>query len=102
MTDKPKHYPFEPEKASIHPYRDDIYNEAYFIAESFEQATNQLRDYVKKRLPRKFEVYYDSITQQLHVIDNLDKLKLFLDNLNSDVGRLNNAVDKLKLAKNSV
>ena len=47
-------------------------------------------------MPRKFEVYYDPITQQVHVIDSIEKLKLFLDNLSSDVNRLNNAVFKLK------
>ena len=86
----------------MQPYRDDVYNESYFIAESFQEARSQLQKYVQEKLPRKFEVQYDAITEQVHVIDSIDKLKLFLDNLSSDVNRLNNAVFKLKQAKNNL
>lgn len=95
LSDKPERRPFDPEKTAVQKYQDQDYQDLYFIADSFEQAKDQLRNYVCNRLPRKFEVYYDPHSQTIHVLDSLEKVEKVVNAINCDVVRLTNAVKLL-------
>lgn len=84
----------------MQPYQDVYYQDVYYVAESFEEAREQLRNYVARHLPRKFEVFYDANTQRVHVLDGLDKLDALALNVDSNMTRLANAIKLLKLTKN--
>ena len=43
MSGKPELREFEPESTSIQEYQDEDYQPIYFVAQSFEEAKNQLR-----------------------------------------------------------
>ena len=43
LSGKPELREFEPESTSIQEYQDEDYQPIYFVAQSFEEAKNQLR-----------------------------------------------------------
>ncbi|XP_015781705.1 tyrosine 3-monooxygenase-like [Tetranychus urticae] len=99
LSDKPEKKPFEPEKAAVQPYQDVDYQGLYFVAQSFEKAKEQLKNYVYTKLKRRFDVAYDPFTQSIEVINNLDKLKCISKSLESQLSRFNGALNRLSLAK---
>ncbi|XP_053212477.1 tyrosine 3-monooxygenase-like [Panonychus citri] len=101
LSDKPERRPFEPEKAAIQPYQDVDYQDLYFVAQSFEKAKEQLKNYVYTKLKRRFDVTYDPFTQSIEVIDNMDKLKSISKSLESQLSRFNGALNRLSLARNN-
>lgn len=99
LSDAPERRPFDPEKAAVQPYQDVEYQQLYFVADSFDQAREQLRQYVHTKLPRKFEVYYDSLTQTIHVLDSLEKLTLVTNASAADLNRITNGLRLLTKTK---
>ncbi|RWS26957.1 tyrosine 3-monooxygenase-like protein, partial [Leptotrombidium deliense] len=100
LSDKPELRPFEPQKAAIQPYQDVDYQDVYFVAESFEIAKEQLRQYVFNNLQRRFDVHYDAHTQTVHVLDSVEKLHQIAETLKSDVCKFSHAMQRLTLTKN--
>ncbi|XP_022245144.1 tyrosine 3-monooxygenase-like [Limulus polyphemus] len=96
LSGKPQLLPFQPEETAIQPYQDQDYQDTYYVAESFEDAKEKFRQYVAARLPRAFEVWYNSFSQSVHILDSVDKFEELASSLKADVTRLNNAVNKLK------
>lgn len=92
LTDKPEHRPFIPEKAAVQPYQDQDFQMVYFVAQSFEEAKAQIKDYVNNRLTRKFEVVYDAYSQSIHVLDSLEKLNRATVPIISDMNRICNGL----------
>lgn len=99
LSGKPELRPFDPEKAALQKYQDQDYQEVYFVAESFDQAQDQLRSYVCNKLQRRFEVYYDPNTQSIHILDSLEKLEKVSSVLKSDIVRMTNAIKLLNRPK---
>lgn len=99
LTDKPERRPFDPEKAAVQKYQDQDYQELYFVADSFEEARSQLKQYVYNKLPRKFEVMYDPYTQSIRVLDSLEKIDLASRSTVSDVNRIFNGLKLLSKTK---
>lgn len=69
------------------------------MSESFDAARQQLRSYVADQLPRKFEVWYDSNTQSIHVLDSMEQLEKVANSVQSNLIRLENGIRLLKLTK---
>ncbi|XP_004844896.1 phenylalanine-4-hydroxylase isoform X2 [Heterocephalus glaber] len=47
-------------------------------------------------IPRPFSVHYDPYTQRIEVLDNTQQLKILADSINSEVGILCSALQKIK------
>lgn len=99
LSDKPERRPFVPEKAAVQPHQDVEYQDVYYVADSFEEAREQLRQYIARHLQRNFDVHYDANTQTVHVLDSLQQLDKLATKVEADVLRLSNAIKLLNICK---
>ncbi|KAK2169543.1 hypothetical protein LSH36_9g15065 [Paralvinella palmiformis] len=74
LSDKPEKLPFDPIKTAIQMYDDQNYQTTYFVAESFNDVKEKVRQYAKN-IKRPFEVRYDPYTQTVQILDNDEALK---------------------------
>ncbi|XP_070537788.1 tyrosine 3-monooxygenase-like isoform X2 [Ptychodera flava] len=96
LSEEPEHRPFEPCTTAVQEYQDESYQPVYFVAESFEDAKQKMREYVST-LERPFEVYYNALNQTIEVLDTKEKIQEKLKNLKADMNTLCLALTKLKL-----
>jgi hypothetical protein len=52
--------------------------------------------YVATKLRRNFEVYYDSFTDSVHILDSVEKLDRLAEKIKGEVSSLSNALRKMK------
>uniref|UniRef100_A0A3Q1EML6 phenylalanine 4-monooxygenase n=1 Tax=Acanthochromis polyacanthus TaxID=80966 RepID=A0A3Q1EML6_9TELE len=95
LTDKPKVLPFDPDKTSFQKYPITEYQPVYFVAESFEDAKEKVRKFAAT-IPRPFSVRYNPYTQSIEVLDNTQQLRNLADSINSELGKLCEAMRKLE------
>ncbi len=95
MSDKPELRPFEPATTAVQPYQDQEYQPIYFVAESFEDAKDKFRRWVQG-MSRPFEVRFNPHTGRVEVLDTADKLQSLIQQLNTEILHLSNAVNKFK------
>uniref|UniRef100_A0A8C3ADM5 Phenylalanine-4-hydroxylase n=1 Tax=Cyclopterus lumpus TaxID=8103 RepID=A0A8C3ADM5_CYCLU len=94
LSDKPKILPFDPAKTSLQKYPITEFQPVYFVAESFEDAKERVRKFAST-IPRPFTVRYNPYTSSIEVLDNTQQLKNLADSINSEVGKLCEALRKL-------
>jgi len=87
MSDKPELRPFDPEKTAVQKYQDEDYQPIYFVAESFENAKQKLKEFASK-IKRPHELEYDPYTQSLRVMDNKQLIKELSHNLHQDINMM--------------
>ena len=56
----------------------------YFVAESFKDATDRVRQYASK-MKRPFSVRYNPYTETIEVLDTKEKLVKFASNIQRDM-----------------
>ncbi|CAG2174800.1 unnamed protein product, partial [Oppiella nova] len=95
LSSKPELRAFEPEATAVQPYQDVEYQDVYYVADSFQDAKDKFREYVKSKLARRYEVYYDSFTDSVHILDSIDKLHSFGAKLKADMNCMNTALGRL-------
>ncbi|XP_015598744.1 tyrosine 3-monooxygenase [Cephus cinctus] len=95
LSDKCEHRSFEPSVTAVQPYQDQDYQPIYYVAESFEDAKEKFRRWVST-MNRPFEVRYDPHTQQVEVLDSVDRLEGLISQLNTEMLHLSNAINKIK------
>ncbi|KAK2142538.1 hypothetical protein LSH36_942g01070 [Paralvinella palmiformis] len=69
LSDKPERLPFDPIKTALQPYDDQSYQSTYFIAESFADVQEKIKEYAKS-IKHPFELYYDP-DQEMIKIQNI-------------------------------
>ncbi|KAM9328148.1 phenylalanine-4-hydroxylase [Pholidichthys leucotaenia] len=94
LSDKPKVQAFDPEKTCLQKYPITEYQPVYFVAESFEDAKEKVRKFAAT-IPRPFSVRYNPYTQSIEVLNNTQQLKNLADSINSELGKLCEALRKL-------
>uniref|UniRef100_T1IS97 Biopterin-dependent aromatic amino acid hydroxylase family profile domain-containing protein n=1 Tax=Strigamia maritima TaxID=126957 RepID=T1IS97_STRMM len=97
LSSTPELRSFDPNKAAIQPYQDQDYQDVYFVAESLDDARAKFRNWLTLNLRRPFEVYYNAFTQTVEILDSIDQFDAILGSLKSDIMRLCNAVNRLKM-----
>nr|QEO33342.1 tyrosine hydroxylase [Platymeris biguttatus] len=95
ISDKPEHRPFEPAITALQPYQDQDYQPIYYVAESFEDAKEKFRRWVST-MSRPFEVRYNPHTQEVEVLDSVDRLDNLVSHLNLEMQHLTTAINKLR------
>ncbi|KAL0279848.1 UNVERIFIED_CONTAM: hypothetical protein PYX00_001321 [Menopon gallinae] len=95
LSDKPEHRAFDPAATAVQPYQDQEYQPIYYVAESFEDAKEKFRRWVSQ-MSRPFEVRYNPHTEQIEILDNVDKLEGLMSQLQLEMLHLNNAFNKLR------
>jgi len=68
-----------------------LFNVLYLLKVDFQNS-----QYVASKLPRRYEICYDSFTDSVHILDSVEKLQTFAEKIKGDVSRLNNALTKIK------
>ncbi|GCB65290.1 hypothetical protein scyTo_0004754 [Scyliorhinus torazame] len=95
LTNEPELLPFDPEKTACQKYPITNFQPIYFIAESFEDAKEKVRKFAAT-IPRPFSVRYNSYTQSIEVLDNIEQLKNLVDSISGEMGTLYHALRKLQ------
>ncbi|EPQ16718.1 Phenylalanine-4-hydroxylase [Myotis brandtii] len=95
LSDKPMLLPLDLEKTAIQEYTITEFQPLYYVAESFNDAKEKVRNFAAT-IPRPFSVRYDPYTQRIEVLDNTQQLKILADSINSEVGILCSALQKIK------
>ncbi|XP_032155347.1 phenylalanine-4-hydroxylase isoform X2 [Sapajus apella] len=95
LSDKPTLLPLELEKTAIQKYTVTEFQPLYYVAESFNDAKEKVRNFAAT-IPRPFSVHYDPYTQRIEVLDNTQQLKILADSINSEIGILCSALQKIK------
>ncbi|KAJ1654278.1 hypothetical protein IWQ61_005765 [Dispira simplex] len=94
LSDTPSRRPFEPSKTCVQKYPVTEYQPVYFVAESFNDAKEKVREFAKS-LKRPFDVRYDPYTQTIEVLDNKDKLVRYAQSIKSDMEILTHALETI-------
>ncbi|KAJ3189923.1 hypothetical protein HDU85_000209 [Gaertneriomyces sp. JEL0708] len=87
LSDKPTLLPFEPAKAAVQKYPITEYQPVYFVAESFKDMKEQVKDYALD-MRRPFTLRYNALSETVEVLDTKDKLLRYAAGIRSDLGRL--------------
>uniref|UniRef100_G1NK57 phenylalanine 4-monooxygenase n=1 Tax=Meleagris gallopavo TaxID=9103 RepID=G1NK57_MELGA len=95
LSSKPEIRPLVLENTSVQNYSVTEFQPVYFVAESFNDAKEKLRKFAQT-IPRPFSVRYNPYTQRIEVLDNAKQLKNLADTINSEMGILCNALQKIK------
>ena len=95
LSSKPQLLPFDPFKASTQKYPITEYQPLYFVAESFKDAKERVREYAST-LKRPFSLIYNPYTQRIEVLDKKEKLARFANKIKSDVQILSDAIAGLQ------
>lgn len=69
LSDKPDLRPFEPSKTAVQPYPITEFQPVYFVADSFKDAQEKVRDFAST-MNRPFSVRYNALTQSVEVLDS--------------------------------
>lgn len=95
ISDKPEHRAFEPAKTAVQPYQDQEYQPIYYVAESFQDAKDKFRRWVST-MSRPFELRFNPHTERVEVLDSVDKLETLIQQLNTEILHLTNAIAKFQ------
>ncbi|KAK8774245.1 hypothetical protein V5799_011222 [Amblyomma americanum] len=96
LSGKPAILPLDPERTAVQKYQDLDYQDTYFLAESFQDAREKLRQYVARSNFRPFEVSYDAHRQCVLVLDSPKKLLGVVDSLRAEIQALTSALGKMQ------
>ncbi|KAI8889615.1 hypothetical protein K501DRAFT_238453 [Backusella circina FSU 941] len=94
LSDKPELRPFEPAKTAIQKYPITEFQPVYFVAESFKDAQEKVRDFAAS-MNRPFSVRYNALTQTVEVLDSKEKVVRFAKSIKDDMKTLTTVLESL-------
>ncbi|KAL5032036.1 hypothetical protein BDV3_000632 [Batrachochytrium dendrobatidis] len=94
ISGKPKLLPFDCEVMGVQKYPITEYQPVYFVAESFLQMKNDVREYTAG-LDRPFIAHHNALTETIELLDNKDQILRFASGIKCDLTRLICAMDKV-------
>ncbi|KAI3642540.1 hypothetical protein MP228_012095 [Amoeboaphelidium protococcarum] len=92
---EPKLLPFDPEKAAVTDYPITQYQPQYYVAESFRDATDKVRQFASS-MDRQFSVRYNAYTESIEVLDSKEKVVRYASSIRSEYENLIEAISKLQ------
>ncbi|ORY07623.1 tyrosine 3-monooxygenase [Basidiobolus meristosporus CBS 931.73] len=96
LSEEPTKVPFDPSKAAVQKYPITEYQPVYFVAESFKDAKDKVREFARS-LNRPFDVRYNPYTETVEVLDTREKVVRYAHNIKSDLQNLVNALEKVEI-----
>ncbi|XP_057312561.1 phenylalanine-4-hydroxylase-like isoform X2 [Hydractinia symbiolongicarpus] len=93
VSDKPEHLPFDPDKTSQTKYPITEYQPRYFVAESFEDAKEKVRNWSSK-IPRPFIVRYNPYTQCMETLNNTEQVVKLVVDVKNEMDRIGQTLAK--------
>lgn len=94
LSDEPEKRPFDPELAAMQKYPITAYQPVYFVADSFERAKRQLRDFAQT-LQRPCDLFFDPVTQCIVRLDSAEKIGLITASLVNQLSRVSDALKRI-------
>ncbi|KAI8376988.1 Biopterin-dependent aromatic amino acid hydroxylase-domain-containing protein [Blakeslea trispora] len=94
LSDKPELRPFEPPKTALQKYPITEFQPVYYVAESFKDAQEKVRDFAAN-MNRPFSVRYNALTQSVEVLDNKEKVVRFARSIRDDMRTLTTVLASL-------
>ncbi|CAJ0651328.1 6585_t:CDS:2 [Entrophospora sp. SA101] len=94
LSDKPEKYSFDPYKTATQKYIVTEYQKVYFVADSFKDAQQKVREFAKT-MNRRFSVRYNPYTETIEVLDNKDKILRYAQNIKSDFVTFVDALERI-------
>ncbi|KAI9487614.1 MAG: Biopterin-dependent aromatic amino acid hydroxylase-domain-containing protein [Benjaminiella poitrasii] len=94
LSDKPDLRPFDPSKTAVQKYPITEFQPVYFVAESFKDAQEKVRDFAAN-MNRPFSVRYNALTQTIEVLDNKEKVVRFAKSIRDDMKTLATVLESL-------
>ncbi|KAI9164331.1 hypothetical protein H9P43_008160 [Blastocladiella emersonii ATCC 22665] len=94
VSGKPELRPFDPARAAVTEYPICEFQPVYYVAESFRDAKDKVREYAAG-LKRPFSVRYNAVTETIEVLDTKEKLVRLAQSLRSELYTLSDALEKL-------
>ncbi|KAI9355393.1 Biopterin-dependent aromatic amino acid hydroxylase-domain-containing protein [Zopfochytrium polystomum] len=94
LSGEAKYAPFEPAVTAVTDYPITTYQPLYFVAESFSDMKEKVRDYTQS-FERPFTARYNALTQSIELLDTTDKLLRFGNSIKSDFSKLFAAMEKV-------
>ncbi|XP_067120910.1 protein henna [Centruroides vittatus] len=95
LSDKPDIRPFDPYTTGVQKYPITEYQPVYFLAESFEDAQQKMREFALS-IPRPFTVRYNPYTQSVEIIDTKSQMEILARDIQAEMQLLTDALKKLK------
>ncbi|RHZ90290.1 hypothetical protein Glove_1g18 [Diversispora epigaea] len=94
LSDKPEKRPFDPYKTAYQKYIVTEYQPIYFVADSFKDAQQKVRDFANT-LKRPYSVRYNPFTEAIEVLDKKEKIVRHTQNIKNDMLILVDALERL-------
>jgi len=98
LSGKPEIKPFDPYVTGEQKYPITEYQPTYFLAESFEDAQQKLREFALS-IPRPFAIRYDPYTQSVEILDSEAQIENLARDIQASMNTLTDALQKLRFEK---
>lgn len=95
LSDKPEIRQFDPYTTGVQKYPITEYQPVYYLAESFADAQQKMREYALS-IPRPFTVRYNPYTQSVEIIDTKQQMEILARDIQAEMQLLTDALKKLK------
>ncbi|XP_055935929.1 tyrosine 3-monooxygenase-like [Argiope bruennichi] len=99
LSEKPKLRRFEPEITAVTPYDDSTYQNLYFVADSFNEAKEKVRNFVNSHFHREYNIVYDPYTESVKEMDSLELIEHAVESMKLQISTLTTAISRLKGSK---
>jgi len=98
LSDKPELISYDPTKvASNNDYPVTQFQPHYYVADSFDRAIVQMREFAAS-LQRSFVPHYNPYTQSIEVLDSKERLQEVIDRVIGQLKTLNSCIGKVNLS----
>eukprot|EP00041_Stephanoeca_diplocostata_P015487 m.295815 g.295815 ORF g.295815 m.295815 type:complete len:456 (+) comp20051_c0_seq1:80-1447(+) len=87
LSDKPKLEPFDPKVTGVRDYPITEFQPTYFVADSFETAKKQMREFART-LGRPYKVHYNPYTENIETMETTSELCDLADSIKTEFGTL--------------
>jgi phenylalanine-4-hydroxylase len=94
LSDKPEKLPFNPNSTALQKYIVTEFQKVYFVAESFKDAQEKVREFAKT-LNRRFSVRYNPYTESIEVLDNKEKILRYAQNIKNNFVTLVDSLERI-------
>ena len=96
LSDQPQVLPFDPKVTGETSYPITEYQPTYFLAESFDDAQQKLREFALQ-IPRPFAIRYDPYTQSVEILDSTAQIESLARDIEGGMQTLTDAIRKIRL-----
>lgn len=98
LSGEPDVKPFDPYVTGVQKYPITEYQPTYFLAESFEDAQQRLREFALA-IPRPFAIRYDPYTQSVEILDSSAQIENLARDIQASMNTLTDALTKIRPEK---